>query len=106
MYGIALDPDHWLAFGMPERMSILKRGTRSFTLTTRGVNVAVFTPEPLLSGYAPAAVTEELSKRAWLVEEGVGQGTLVLFADDPLFRMFVEGQHQFVLNAIILGPGY
>ncbi len=106
MYGVVLDPDHWLAFGMPEKMAVLKRSRTSFAVAERGVNVAVFSPEPLLCGYAPTEYTEELSKRSWLIVENVGRGQAVLFADDPLFRMFVEGQHQFVLNALILGPGF
>lgn len=106
MFGVVLDPGHWLAFGMPTEMAILKRGRRSFAIAERGVNVAVFTREPLLSGYAPAEWPEELSKRAWLVVENVGRGKAVLFADDPLFRMLTEGEYQLLLNAIVLGPGY
>ncbi len=106
LYGGVLDPDHWLAFGMPERVAVLKRGTRSFNITERGINVGVFSRQPLLSGYAPPDVLEELSKKAWLIVENVGRGKVVLFADNPLFRMFVEGQHQLVLNAIVLGPAF
>jgi hypothetical protein len=103
---VVLDPDHWLAFGMPEEMAILRRSRTSFEVAERGVNVAVFSPDPLLCGYAPADYPEELSKRSWLIVENVGRGKAVLFADDPLFRMFVEGEHQFVFNALILGPGF
>lgn len=106
MYGIVLDPDHWLAFGMPERMGILKRGGTSFDITERGVNVGVFMPEPLLCGYAGPDFAEGLSTQAWLIVGNVGRGKVVLFADDPLWRMFLEGEHQFVLNALILGPAF
>jgi len=106
VYGIVLDTDHWLAFGMPETMGIVRRGRTSFAITERGVNVAVFSPEPLLCGYAPPDYTAELATRSWLIVENVGRGNAVLFADDPLFRMMAEGGHQFVLNALILGPGF
>jgi hypothetical protein len=106
LYGVVLDPGHWLTFGMPQRMAILKRGSRAFNIADRGVNVAVFSPEPLLSGYAPPEATEEYSKKAWLIAENVGRGKAVLFADNPFYRMFLEGEHQFILNALILGPGY
>jgi hypothetical protein len=106
LYEVVLDPDHWLAFGMPERLAVLKRGTQGFAVTQSGVNVGVFSEHPLLSGYAPEQVPGALSRLSWLIVENVGRGKVVLFADDPLFRMFVEGQHQLVLNAILLGPAF
>ncbi len=106
MWEIVLEPDHWMSFGMPERMAVLKRGTDGFALTDRGVNVAVFGRDPLLSGYAAEDAPEEVSTKAWLIVESVGRGQVILFADDPLYRMFVEGMHAFVLNGIILGPAF
>ncbi len=105
-YKVVLDPDHWMAFGLPEEMAILKRGDRGFGITERGVNVAVFPEGSLLSGYAPSDFEEKLSKKAWLVTEGVGRGQAVLFADSPFYRMFLEAEHQLVLNAILLGPAF
>jgi len=105
-YKVVLDPDHWMAFGLPEEMAILKRGNRGFGITERGVNVAVFSEESLLSGYAPSDFEEELSKKAWLVVESVGRGQAVLFADNPMYRMFLESEHQLVLNAVVLGTGF
>jgi hypothetical protein len=105
-YKVVLDPDHWMSFGLPEEMAILKRGDRGFGITDRGVNVAVFAQESLLSGYAPPDFEEELSKKAWLVVEGVGRGQAVLFADSPVYRMFLESEHQMVLNAVVLGTAF
>ena len=105
-YKVVLDPDHWMAFGLPEEMAIMKRGDRGFAVSDRGVNVAVFSAESLLSGYAPPDFEEELSKKAWLIVEGVGRGQAVLFADSPVYRMFLESEHQLVLNAIVLGTGF
>ena len=106
MYEVALDPDHWMAFGLPERMAVLKRGDDGFAVTEEGVNVAGFAEESLLSGYARPGLEEELAKKSWLIVEGVGRGQAVLFADNPLYRMFLEGQHQLVLNAVVLGTGF
>jgi hypothetical protein len=105
-YKVVLDPDHWMAFGLPEEMAVLKRGSRGFAVSERGVNVAVFAEESLLSGYAPPDFEEELSKKAWLLVENVGRGNAVLFADNPLYRLFLESEHQLVLNAIVLGTGF
>jgi hypothetical protein len=106
LYEVVLDPGHWMAYGMSERVPVLVRRPGGFTVTDRGVNVAVFSPTPLLSGYAPQEVPARLARRSWLIVENVGRGKAVLFADNPLFRMFVEGQFQLVLNAVVLGPGW
>jgi hypothetical protein len=95
-----------MAFGLPEEMAVLKSGERGFAITERGVNVAVLAEESLLSGYAPADFEEKLSKKAWLTVENVGSGKAVLFADNPLYRMFLKSEHQLVLNAIVLGTGF
>ena len=95
-----------MAFGMPEEMAVLKQGRTGFAVSDRGVNVAVFSEESLLSGYAPPDREEDLAKQAWLIVENVGRGTAVLFADNPFYRMFLESEHQLVLNAIVLGTGF
>ena len=105
-YKVVLDPDHWMAFGLPEEMAVLKRGDRGFGISDRGVNVAVFSEESLLSGYAPPDFEENLSAKAWLIVEGVGRGQAIMFADNPLYRMFLESEHQLVLNALVLGTGF
>jgi len=106
LYKVVLDPDHWMAFGLPEEMAILKRGSGGFAVTEDGVNVAVFAEDALLSGYAGPDFEEELSRKSWLIVENVGRGTAVLFADNPFYRMFLESEHQLVLNAIVLGTGF
>jgi hypothetical protein len=87
-------------------MAVLKRGGTGFQLTDRGVNVAVFAEESLLSGYAPPDFEEELAKKVWLIQEGVGGGQAILFADNPFYRMFLESEHQLILNAVVLGTGF
>ena len=34
----------------------------------------------------------------------VGRGSIVLLADDPLFRLFWRSAQPLLLNAILLGP--
>jgi hypothetical protein len=38
------------------------------------------------------------------VSKSVGRGSIVLFADDPLFRLFWRSAQPLLLNAILLGP--
>ncbi|MGW8283752.1 MAG: hypothetical protein ACWGON_10675, partial [Gemmatimonadota bacterium] len=57
-----------------------------------------------VSGLMSDAKLEELSASSWLVSAGVGQGRVILFADDPLFRLMWPSQFILFLNALLLGP--
>jgi hypothetical protein len=41
-----------------------------------------------------------------LIEEPVGDGHVVVFANEPLFRGWWRALDRLVLNAIVLGPSY
>ena len=58
-----------------------------------------------MSGVISDGTLERLSRSAWLVEKRVGRGSVVLFADDPLFRMMWHAGFQPYANALFLGPG-
>lgn len=57
-----------------------------------------------VSGRVSDTKLEELSASSWLVSAGVGQGRVILFADDPLFRLMWPSQFILFLNALVLGP--
>ena len=43
---------------------------------------------------------------AYLTRERMGQGQVVLFANDPVFRGYSLGTQRLFLNAALLGPGF
>ena len=84
-------------------------GSNFLTLSKEGANVAVFPASGPLhrAGFAWPQNTERLLRNtALLVEEPVGDGHVVLFANEPLFRGWWRALDKLVLNAIVLGPGY
>jgi len=51
--------------------------------------------------------TERLLKgTALIVQERVGGGHLVMFANDPLFRGWWRALDRVVMNAVLLGPAF
>jgi predicted Zn-dependent protease len=46
---------------------------------------------------------ERLDRSTWLAQVGVGRGRLVLFVEDPLFRMFWYSGFQLYANALLIG---
>lgn len=70
------------------------------------LETAAYFPERLetTSGVIPADHLERLEHGAWLVTQSFGKGSVTLFADDPLFRLFWRQTHRTYLNALLIGP--
>ncbi len=106
-----LDPGHPLAFGAgappsPERMFVLSTG--SAFEPAEDFESAAYFPEEVqrVSGLISDENLEQLEQSSWLVQKRVGGGSVILFADDPLFRMLWYAGHQPYVNAILLGPAF
>ncbi len=102
----ALDPRHPLAWGSgagndPGALFVLSDGT----VFEPGASVEspVWFPEGVerISGVVSEANLERMARGSWLLEKDLGDGTIVLFADDPLFRMFWYGAFQPYVNALL-----
>ncbi|HEX6940127.1 MAG TPA: M14 family metallopeptidase [Longimicrobiales bacterium] len=107
---VRLDPAHPLAFGAgvdgdPERMYVLHNAGRTFEPDDAFESVAYF-PDGLekVSGVISERNLERLSRSAWLATRRVGDGRVILFADDPLFRHFWYAGFQPYTNALLIGP--
>jgi len=57
-----------------------------------------------VSGVVSESKLEDLGASAWLVAASVDRGKVVLFADDPLFRLMWPSQFVLFTNALLLGP--
>jgi hypothetical protein len=105
-----LDPAHPLAWGAgaagdPERIFLLHAGRRVFEPAGDFEPVVHFAPDvPRLSGVISPDNLRHLEEGAWLVTRPMGRGSVVLFAGDPLFRLFWRSTHPLFLNALLLGP--
>ena len=88
-------------------MPVYVEGSTFWKLSKNGANPVAFVGDSLaLSGFTWPGNTERLLKgTAWAVVENRGQGRLVLFLTDPLFRGFWRGPARLVTNAILAGPG-
>ena len=102
-----LDRTHWLTFGYPGDQLPVLVGGDLLTPSKRGDNPVAFVGDNLvLSGFVWPGNTERFLKgSAWAVVENVGRGTVVLFAEDPLFRAFWRGPAGLFTNAILMGSG-
>jgi hypothetical protein len=109
-FDVVLDRTHWLTGGFEEqRLQVLVEGSSFLTLSKEGANVGVFPKTGKLhrAGFVWPENTERLLRNsAFLIEEPMGGGHVVLFSNEPFFRAWWHALDRLVLNAIVLGPAF
>jgi hypothetical protein len=110
LFDAVLDRTHWLTFGMDQqRMTLLMAGSTFLRPSKDASNVAVFAPTGTLhrGGFLWPDNTERLLRgTAAVIEEPLGGGNVILFANNPVFRGWWRSMDKLLLNAIILGSGF
>jgi len=94
--------NHPLAFGYDDNeIPMLKRGTRVYTVDSNQLAVpAKYTSNPLLSGYSSKENLSNIKDSAAIMVHGVGNGKVISFVDNILFRGYWFGGHRLFANAI------
>lgn len=103
-----LDITHPLGFGYVRRLVTTNRNT-SITLPVPHdpyAQVAVYTDQPLLSGYASPRRIGEIKGTPMMTAERKGRGSVVLFADNPNFRATYLGAEKMFLNALFFSTAF
>lgn len=103
-----IDPTHPLGFGYEgEAIFIHKEGEKGFEPGENPFGLVVrYADEPLASGYASAANLERLSGKGMLAAERVGEGAVILFADNPNFRAYWLGTKRLFSNSLFFGTTF
>jgi rhodanese-related sulfurtransferase len=98
-----LDITHPLGFGFANRQLPVHRN-ESFTLQRpEGDPYAVpvqYTDAPLLTGYASQRRIGEIAGTPSVVSQRMGRGSVILMADNPVFRGTYPGTEKLLMNAI------
>jgi len=107
---IALDAEHWLAFGYDGDANVLVNSRNIFTplKLDKGANVGLYMPEDklVLSGFIWEDSKKQLANKAYLMYQTHGAGHVVAFAEDPNTRAFFDGTNLLLMNAIFFGPAH
>ncbi|MFC1713857.1 M14 metallopeptidase family protein [Candidatus Poribacteria bacterium] len=101
-----LDQTHFLSYGYGEFVNVLMNSSSMFLPSRNGHNVATFADKENLrvSGLVWEDMLEALPGKAYLIDERVGQGHIILYADDPNFRAYWDGLDRLFFNSILFGP--
>jgi hypothetical protein len=109
IFRATLDTTHWLTLGYErDRIPIFLDGDTFWKPSKNGANAVAFA-DPVdslvLSGFTwPDNTARLLKGSTWAVVENQGNGRVVLFLSDPLFRAFWRGPAKLLTNAILIGP--
>lgn len=104
MMQVKIDNSHPLGFGYDRQIAVLKTSKTMFELSEKGYNVGIYTKSPRLSGYISKENEEMLAETPFLIHEQLGTGNIILFADDPNFRLFLTGLNKIFMNSVLLMP--
>ncbi len=99
-----IDTSHPLGYGAQRQMFTLKTGTTLYELSDQGHNVGIYADKPRFAGFISAKNQEKIAGTAYLIEERVGKGKVILFAEDPTFRLLWRGLTRLVVNALFFAP--
>lgn len=98
--------DHYLALGYPEESAVQFRGNYHLTTTEKGVNVATYKEDGHIMGHIWETTMPNLNGKLYLADVPIGDGHVILFADDPTFRAYWRGLDKLFINSILLPTAF
>ncbi|MBK8521397.1 MAG: zinc carboxypeptidase [Chitinophagaceae bacterium] len=102
IYKVELDNSHPLAFGYDNSYYSLKQSGDMYEFMKDGWNVGIIKKENQTAGFVGSATREKIKDGTVLGVLPMGSGSVVLFADDPIFRNFWENGKMMLANAVFL----
>ncbi|MEM7276792.1 MAG: hypothetical protein AAF385_01600 [Pseudomonadota bacterium] len=102
IFSADLDNSHPLGFGYADRAIFLHKNVKDPMEKTENSfgTVIAYTDDPVYSGYVSDENSEELAGTPALIAERSGQGSVILFADNPNFRGYWYGTNKLFMNAL------
>ncbi len=100
-----IDLTHPIAYGYHwNRLPVFKTGTMFTEKSTNPyANPAIYTEDPLLSGYISPENLEKLKGAPFIVTHSSGRGTVISILDNTNFRAVCYGTSKIFANAVFFG---
>ncbi len=103
IYKVSLDNSHPLAFGLRDHYYTLKTHERRYAWLSSGWNVSYFSDRVSpVQGFAGYRANQSIKQSLLFGVEEIGEGKVIYFVDNPLFRSFWEDGKMMFANAIFL----
>ena len=100
-----IDLSHPLAFGYRRAdLPLQRRGITELLPSKNAYSTPVrYTASPLMAGFIGNGRLEAIQGQAAVIAEKHGEGLVVQFANDPLFRGYWRGTERLYINALYFG---
>ena len=101
-----VDRTHWLTYGFEADALPVMMRSRALPLSEDGANPVVFAEgaDLVSSGWSwPENTPRAYGGRAYATVDDVGRGRIVLFAEEPVYRLTFDGPVGLLMNAIYIG---
>jgi hypothetical protein len=102
IFKMELDNTHPLGFGYPDFYFTIKQDAGVFDFMKDGWNVGIIKKDAYVAGFAGAKLKPKLKDGVIFGVQDMGSGTVVYFAENPLFRSFWENGKLLFSNAVFL----
>ena len=107
IFRATLDRTHWLTGGYEhDQLPVFLETESLLKPSEKGASPVVFTGTDLtVAGFTwPENTEKHLRNSVWASVESSGSGTVVLFAENPVYRGFWRGPAKLLTNAVLFGP--
>ena len=102
IYKVELDNTHPLTFGYSNTYYTLKQDANIYEFMKDGWNVGVLKKENYVTGFSGFKVKNKLKDGTVLGAMEMGNGSVIFFADNPIFRLFWDNGKLLLCNAVFL----
>lgn len=100
IYKLELDNSHPLAFGYPNYYFTLKQNDNLYEFSKEGWNVGILKNDNQIAGFVGNKLTDKIKDGTVIGVQPMGNGTVIYFADNPIFRSFWENGKLIFANAV------
>lgn len=98
--------DHYLALTYPEEIAVQFRGNYHLTPSEKGANVVRYKPNGHIMGHVWDTTMTNLSGKPFMTDVPLGDGHVILFADDPTFRAYWRGLDRLFIGSILFSSAF
>ena len=99
-----IDSTHPLGFGFPdESVPVFRDSTTVWDEPNNPLGVVARYTD-VIAGYTSQRNRERIQGTSAVKAQNLGSGTVVMIADDPVFRGYIRSSERFLTNAMLLGP--
>ncbi len=101
-----MQPEHPLTLGLSASPDVLYEGTTVLKTTgdPRQDVLVALDESPVVAGFAWPEAEQRLAGSLLVGTESRGRGSVILFAQDPAYRLFWRATTPILLNAVLYGP--